>query len=277
MKAPIHALIAALAVALVAAPALAQQGGPRGQRGGGPQGPNAQHPPQMQQPLHARRGDGPPPAERAAQKGVLQATGNGQVMVTPDIAIVTIGVVTRAATASAALADNSQNLNAALAAIKAAGVADKDVGTSGFSINPVYQPLRDAGPDAGPPKIVGYTVSNNVRVTIRDIATSGDLLDHVTQAGANQVNGIAFDVADRASAEDAAIKAAIGEAKRRGALMAAAAGVKLGKMLSVHASTGGGGPSPVFARMEAAAPTPVMPGQQAVTANASISWEIVEK
>ncbi len=251
MKIAIHALIAALAAAVMVTPALAQDGPGYGQRGPGPS---------------IMRGDG--------QNTILEANGDGQVMVTPDIAIVTIGVVTRGDNASDALAQNSKDLNAALAAIKVAGVDDKDVGTSGLSIDPIYEPLRDAAPDAPPPKIIGYHVSNSVRVTIRDIASSGDLLDKVTSAGANQVNGIAFDVADRTSAEDEAIKAAIAEAKRRGTLMADAAGVTLGRMLTVHASATGGGPVPMFARMEAAAPTPVMPGQQAVTANASITWEI---
>ncbi len=229
-------LIAALAALMLAAPALAQT-------------------------------EPPPPT--------LAASGKGEVMVVPDIAVVSIGVVTRGPGASAALADNSAALATAIAAIRTAGVADKDIGTSGLSISPLYQPpdKREEGDQS--PAIVGYQVSNTVTVTIRDLAKSGALLDQVVQAGANRVNGIAFDIADRAQAEDKAITAAIAEAKRRGELMAEAAGVKLVRMTSVSASVGGG-PVPVLARMElkAAAPVPVMPGEQSVTANASITWQI---
>jgi uncharacterized protein YggE len=204
---------------------------------------------------------------------MLSANGDGSVMVVPDIAIVTIGVTSRATTAAEALAANNRDLAAVIAAIKGAGVADKDIGTAGFSVSPLYEPLRDVSPDNSPQKIIGYAVSNEVRVTIRDVTSAGGILDKVVSAGANQVNGIVFDIADRKAAEDQAIEAAIGEAIRRGTLMAAAAGVKLGRIVSLNANAGGG-PQPYFARAEMAMAVPVMPGEQAVTANASISWEI---
>ncbi len=205
------------------------------------------------------------------QVATLAASGNGAVEVTPDIAVVTLGVTSRAGTASAALAQNSTELTNALAAIRAGGVADKDIATSDFSIYPVTE--QQDGQQTRPPKIIGYEVSNTVRVTIRDIASSGSLLDHVVSAGANRVSGIRFDVADRTSAEDEALKAAIADARKQAALMAEAAGVKLVRILSVSANSGGG-PMPVFARAAAAPPVPVMPGQQSITANASITYEI---
>ena len=184
----------------------------------------------------------------------LQASGEGIVYVVPDIAIVTLGVTTPGRTASAALAQNSTDLAAVIGTIKDAGVAEKDIGTSGFSIYPVYAQNSD-GSQVQPPKIVGYEVSNEVRVTIRDIAKSGGILDKVVTAGANQVNGISFDSADRKTPADAALKAAIADAKRKAEIMAAAAGVKLVRILSVSASEGGG-PQPVFARMELKAAAP---------------------
>ncbi len=215
-------------------------------------------------------------AEEAPPVPRLQANGEGETMVVPDIAIVTIGVTSRAGDASAALQANSAGLAAAIAAIRAAGVAEKDIGTSGFSINPVYR--QDNQPSDRPPAIVGYEVSNQLRVTIRDVAGSGGLLDAVVRAGANQVYGIAFDIADRKSAAEAAIRAAIAEARARAELMAEAAGVRLVRILSINAGESGGG-GPVFARMDmkAAAPVPVMPGERAVTANAEIVWEIAPK
>jgi uncharacterized protein YggE len=207
----------------------------------------------------------------------LQANGEGSVQVVPDIAIVTIGVVTRAATAGDALAQNSADLTKVVAAIKAAGVEEKDIGTSGFNVTPLYQ-TTPRPPADQPPPIIGYSVTNDVKVTIRALATSGAILDQVVKSGANRVNGISFDISDRKSAEDAATKAAIAEAVHRGQLMAEAAGVRLVRILSVTASTGGGGPVPAFARADfAAAPPPVLAGQRSVTANASISWEVAGK
>ena len=123
-----------------------------------------------------------------------------------------------------------------------------------------------------------YGVSNSVSVTIRDIAKSGPILDAVVSAGANQVNGISFDVSDRKTPSDAALKAAIADAIDRGTLMADAAGVKLVRVLSVS-TAGGNEPTPVFARMalKAAPPVPVMPGQQTLSATATIAWEIAPK
>ena len=115
-----------------------------------------------------------------------------------------------------------------------------------------------------------------MRVTIRDIAKSGGILDKVVSAGANQVNGIAFDTADKQSANDAALKAAIAEARRKADIMADAAGVKLARIVSVSTAEGSG--PPVFARMSrAAASAPVMPGQQAVTTSVSLTFEIAPK
>jgi uncharacterized protein YggE len=208
---------------------------------------------------------------------MLTANGEGTVMVVPDIAIVTTGVTTRGRTASEALAANSADLAKALATLKDAGVDDKDVGTSNFSISPVYeQPPERTDANTAPPKIVGYEVSNEVRVTIRDITKSGGILDKVVSAGANQVNGISFDVSDRKGPATAALKDAIADANRKAGIMADAAGVKLVRILSV-ASSEGGGPQPMYRMELAASPPPVMPGQQSVTSSATVVWEIAPK
>ena len=218
------------------------------------------------------------PAFADALVPTLTADGQGITMVVPDIAVVSIGVASRARTASAALAANSTDLAKAIAAIRAAGVADKDIGTSGFAIDPVYQQPPAGQEQTTPPAIVGYGVSNSVTVTIRDIAKSGGILDAVVSAGANQVNGISFDVSDPKAANNAALKAAIADALAKGQLMADAAAVKLVRVLTVSTSQGGG-PRPVFAAMamKAAPSVPVMPGQQSLDASATIAWEIAPK
>jgi uncharacterized protein YggE len=216
----------------------------------------------------------PASAQMGSDVPTLTANGTGTVYVVPDIAIVSIGVTSRGATAAEALASNSAGLTAAIDTIKEQGVEEKDIGTSGFSIFPVYETNED-GAQSEPPRIVGYQVTNEVRVTIRDIAKSGAILDKVVSAGANQVNGITFDSADRQTPADASLAAAVADAKRQAEIMASAAGVRLVRITNVNASSGG--VQPMFARadmMAASGPVPVMPGQREVNANATVTWEI---
>jgi uncharacterized protein YggE len=219
----------------------------------------------------------PATAEGINDLPTLVSNGEGFAYVTPDIAIVSIGVTTRGATAAEALTANSADLAKVIESIRGEGVEEKDIGTSGFNIFPVYEEPKDGQPQATAPKILGYNFTNEVRVTIRDIAKSGGILDKVVSAGANQVNGITFDNADRTTSQDAAIEAAIGDARRKADVMARAAGVKLVRIINVQASSGGT-PMPMFARanmdMAAAMPVPVMPGQQQVNGNATVTWEI---
>ena len=140
--------------------------------------------------LPAFADDRPPPE--------LTATGEGIVMATPDMASVTLGVVSEGRTAAEALQKNSGDMAAAIDAVKAAGVAEKDIATTGFNIGPVYsnpRPRDDGSSEA--PRITGYQVSNDVRVVIRDLAKAGDILDKVIAAGANRATSIDFDLADR--------------------------------------------------------------------------------
>lgn len=218
-------------------------------------------------------------AEDKAVTPTLTVTAEGSFEVTPDIVTVTLGVVSNGKTAAEALEANSKDMNAAIAAIKGAGVAEKDISTSGFNISPVYARQPDNQPDE-PTKVIGYQVSNQVTVTIRDLKGSGAILDKVVAAGANQVNGISFDVSDAQSAADAALKDAIAKAKTKAELMAEAAGVKIVRIVSL---TTDGGARPVFAAYDGAmmraakAPTPIMAGSRDVTAVATIVYEIAAK
>ena len=171
-------------------------------------------------------------ADEPAKPPTLTASGEGIAMAVPDIAVVTLGVVSNGRSALAALSANSSDMAAVIAIIKAAGVADKDIGTSGFNVSPVYPPEREQNADQ-PAKIVGYRVSNDVRVTIRDFAKAGAVLDKVVSAGANQVNGISFELSDRAGPADEALKAAVAEATRKAGLMADAANVKLVRLVTL--------------------------------------------
>jgi uncharacterized protein YggE len=170
-------------------------------------------------------------------------------------------------------------MNAAIEAIKAAGVAEKDIGTSGFNVSPIYAPRPDNQPDA-PARVIGYEVSNQVTVTIRDLKASGAILDKVVAAGANRVSGISFDVSDPSASADAALKDAIAQSKKKAELMADAADLKLVRIVSI---TTDGGARPMFAAYDGAmlraakAPTPIMAGSRTVTATATIVWEVAAR
>jgi len=212
---------------------------------------------------------------------MLSANGEGVENAAPDMAVVTLGVLSRAATAREALDANNADMDKVIQAVRGQAIADKDISTTGFSINPVYSrpPQPQPGEQPFEPTIVAYQVSNQVRIVVRDIDKTGAVVDSAVSAGANQAGSINFDISDRQTLVDKAIADAIADAKRKAGLMAEAADVRLVRVLNVNANEGGGGP--VF-RLEArdaaaAPPVPVMGGELSVSANAQISWEIAPK
>ena len=212
-------------------------------------------------------------ADETPPTPTLAVSGEATEMVVPDIVVVTLGVLSQARTAKEALAANSADMAKVIKAVTAAGVKEVDVGTTDFSVNPVYAPNRSD--QSVPPTVIGYQVSNQVRVTIRDLANSGTVLDQVIGAGANQVNSISFDLADPVTPAGKALRAAIADAKTKAELMADAAGVRLVRILSLST---GEAPQPRFAAVALAAKAvPIMAGQRAISANATIVFEIAPK
>ena len=218
------------------------------------------------------------PAAAQVTPPTLNANGEGIENAAPDIAIVTLGVLTQADTARAALDGNNAEMDKVIQSVRGESIADKDISTNGFSIGPVYAQDPTPRPDGTlqPPKIVGYQVSNQLRVVIRDLDKAGTVLDKAVTAGANQAASINFDIDDRKAIVDKATTVAIAEATRKAELMAEAAGVRLVRILNISVGEGGGMPRYDMA-MSAKAAVPIMGGELAVTANASISWEIAPK
>ncbi|MGD9868960.1 MAG: SIMPL domain-containing protein [Hyphomicrobiales bacterium] len=203
----------------------------------------------------------------------VTVTGQGEVNARPDMATVSTGVVTEDQTARAALDANTAAMTKLIASLKAGGVAAKDIRTSNFNVSPVYTQPKERNER---PRIDGYRVSNAVTVAVRDLEKLGPILDSVVGDGANQAGGIQFGFADPDALEQQARKAAIADAKARAELYAAAAGAKLGKVMTI-AETGYAPPRPYATRAlakEAAAPVPVEAGEQAVTASVSVTWEL---
>lgn len=203
----------------------------------------------------------------------LSVSGQGEVKAKPDMATINIGVTTSEKTAAAALAKNTQSMQGIFEAIDALGIPDTDVQTSGFSVNPRYARYNDR---ETPPDIVGYEVRNTVIVAIKNLDDLGGALDRFVTIGANQINGIQFGFADPQNLQDAAKKAAIEDAKRNADLYAAAAGVKVGQVMSIRDSAAPM-PMPMMERamsFDAKASVPIAPGQQTVSAQVAVIYEI---
>ena len=165
----------------------------------------------------------PQPPERT-----ITVTGTGLVTLTPDIAYISIGVHSQDASAKVALAANNASAQAVIDAIKAAGVADKDIQTTNFSIYPQQQYDNNG-------KITGilYMVDNTVYVTVRDLTKLGSLLDASVTAGANTIGSISFDVADKTGALTQARQAAVTNARKQADELTSATGVTLGDVQTI--------------------------------------------
>ena len=203
----------------------------------------------------------------------ISLSGHGEVRLAPDIAIVNLGVASQAAVAKDALAANTTAMQAVFAALKAAGIADKDVRTSNFMVQPRY----NFNNEGKAPTLIGYEVSNSVTVTVRKLDTLGSVLDAVVQSGSNQINGIQFDVSQPEAALDEARKLAVADARRKAEIYAAAGSVNLGSILSISEGSFAPPPQPVMRttmKMDAAPPVPIAQGEQTLAVDVNIAWEI---
>lgn len=216
------------------------------------------------------------PALAENAPATISVTGEGKVEIAPDMAMLNLGVTTQARTAAAALAANSDGIAGALAQLKAAGIEDRDIQTSGLSLNPNFDYSRS---DA-PPTVNGYIASNMVTVRVRDLAVLGQTLDAVVTDGANTLNGLTFGLQNPATATDEARKSAVADAAHRAALYAEAAGVKLGRILSISEQGSYGPPQPMMMAeagfAKDARSVPVASGEMTVMSTVSVVYEIAQ-
>jgi uncharacterized protein YggE len=201
----------------------------------------------------------------------LTMAGSATVKAAPDMADISAGVTTEAPTAAAALSANSAAMTRLFAALDRAGVARRNIQTSSFNVSPVYSSL--ASSTSQQQRLTGYRVSNELHVILEDTAKVGATLDALVAAGANQTNGLSFTIKDPAPLLAKARAGAVADARLRAQQYAAAAGLTLGPIQSV--SEGGGEPPrPMYRVMAMAAPTPIAVGEESVSANVTIVWEI---
>jgi len=202
----------------------------------------------------------------------LTVNGNGEVRAVPDQATLSTGVVSQAATAAAALSANSRAMNAVFDTLKRAGIAEKNIQTSNFSVSPQYGSTKPNGTQ----HITGYQVSNTVTVLVDRLDRVGPAIDALVAAGSNQIDGPTFSIADPKPLLAKAREEAVKDATARAQTLAAAAGVTLGPITSIGENGGYTPPQPMYrmAMSANAAPTPVAAGEESVSAGVSITWEI---
>lgn len=215
----------------------------------------------------------PAQAQGSGVTGMRQITviGNGEIRIAPDMATVQIGVESSADTTQDALAANNAQVAAVIEQIKALGVAEQDIQTSGFNIYPRYSQNGE--------QVTGYTVSNTVNVIIRDLANAGSILDSVVQAGANRVYGVSFGVSDLEAALGQARTAAITNARARADQLAQASGTNVGQVLVISENIGSAPVMPLPAmmadRMEGVGgAVPVQGGEQVINASVQVTYEL---
>lgn len=213
----------------------------------------------------------PVPAAMSATGPLVTISADAQVERAPDLAVMTAGVVTQAATASEAMQANAQRMGEVLAALRRAGVAERDIQTSRLLLQPRYDYQ-----DRRAPRLDGYQASNQVSVRMRELDRAGRVIDALVAAGANEVSGPGFEVAEADAALDAARTAAVAKARARADLYARALGLRVKRVVSLSESQARMPPPGPVLRMaaEGAGSTPVAPGEVALTATVTLVVEL---
>jgi len=210
-----------------------------------------------------------------AQTGI-SVSGSGRVSVAPDIALITLGVEATAPSVAAARSAAATAMKAVRDSLEHNRVHTDDIQTRTFSIQPQYQYRRDEKP-----QITGYTVTNRVSVKLRDLDSVSDVLDDATKAGGDavRIDGITFTVEDPKEYEGKAREAAVEDAHERAQELAALAGVRLGRVLSISESGAsiplvGKSAERMALQSAAAPPTPISPGETEISLSVFVVYTI---
>lgn len=195
----------------------------------------------------------PASADDAAPKRSIALSATGAVKTAPDQVDISTGVTSQAPSAKDALAKNSAAMAQVIEALKGEGLDAKDIQTTNFSVQPLYEERKEGRP----PAIIAYQVTNSVRLTLHDIAKLGQILDKVVSLGANDIGAIEFGVSEPEALKDEARKLAISKAAATAKLYADAAGVRLGKLLTISEDEG-------MVMTRYASPAPMAMGAKAV-------------
>ncbi len=216
---------------------------------------------------------GMPPMSSIQPETTISVNGRGMVDHAPDIAMITVGVSVEADTASEAMSQQTTRMNGVFSAVKAAGIADRDMQTSNLSLNPVYD-----YPPNRQPTLRGYNASNQITIKVRDLANLGRTLDAVVKSGGNTIHGISFSIDEPEKFRNEARVEAIRDAQAKAELYAEAVGYKVKRIVTISEMDFFPQPVPMMARMQmqdvSVESTPVAAGEVTLTQNVSVVFEL---
>lgn len=215
------------------------------------------------------------PTDGTSPEHTISVTGTGRVVVSPDVADLRLGVQVTRPTVKDARQAAAGSMTKVIAALKALGIADADLQTTGISLQPVY----DYSNNGNPPRLTGYTLSNSLAVTVRDLDKIGDAIDDGLAAGANTLDSVTFRVDDPAKAQQQARQQAMAQARSMADTLASSAGVHITGVQSI-AEQSGSAPVPIYygadkaAGLAAAPSTPVQVGTNDVMVTVAVVYLI---
>ena len=212
----------------------------------------------------------------------IVVTGEGEVQAAPDMAILDLSVLREAKTAREALTDNNKAMSKVLAAMKEAGIEDRDLQTSGVNIQPTYTYPNDKN-GLKAPKIIGYNVTNGLTVRVRNLDKVGDLLDKSIDLGVNQSGGLRFVNDDPSKVLMDARKKSMENAMEKAKILTETAGAKLGRVLEITEYVNNGRPMPMartkmiaMAAEPASDSVPLSAGENSYNVNVTVKFEITQ-
>lgn len=227
--------------------------------------------------LTPARAQVPQPGTASPPSHTITVAGSADVRAVPDEAIVQLGVTTRASTAQSAMAQNNAAMAQVVAALKQLGIPDVNIQTSSISLNPIYNQPPPQNPSAAP-QLAGFEASNSVSVTVMDLTKIGPAIDAGVTAGANQIQGISFQLSNPQPSQLMALQQAGMQARAKAQALATSLGVTLGSVDAILES--GAQSTPIAPGVAApavggATPTPVLPGQIDVHAEVIVRFLIM--
>lgn len=212
---------------------------------------------------------GPALAHDAPLPPVISMSGQGEIAAAPDMAIISLGVSSFARKATDAVGANNKAMAAVMEGLKAAGIAEKDLRTESFSVNPRFEENN--------PRPVGYDVTNQLTAKVRNLADLGSILDKAVDGGANLVGGISFAISNPEPLLDEARKRAFADAERKARLYAEAAGRQLGPMEQISEGSGAIPYPRALVRLDAlpvSGAVPVAQGEESLSIQLNVTWRL---
>ncbi|WP_160009722.1 SIMPL domain-containing protein [Rhizobium sp. 18055] len=219
-------------------------------------------------------------ADQSQRQAIISVIGEGRATMAPDMAVLNFSVVKQEKTAREALDGNNKAMSDVLGALKKAGIAERDLQTSGFSVQPQYRFPQGTDGQQLPPELIGYQVSNSLTVRVRDLSQLGPIIDQAVTLGVNQGGDIQFTNDKPESAMEEARKGAVADAMARAKTLAEAAGVKLGSVIEINESGPRPQPVPVMraAMMKSGADAgvPIQGGESSYNISVNVTFAIAQ-